>query len=138
MPNANKLHGSNLMVNNTSFGNACSVVYDYTFAASAIGTRVDLDTFPAGTELQEIEVINDNLGASTTLAIGELFAAGDGTTSANSLKAATATSAAGKIDANFHPRILSKPMTPTLTVGGAAATGKISVIVRYSYVGDGQ
>lgn len=135
---ANKLHGSNLMVNNTSFGNACSVVYTFAFAAAAIGSRVELDTFPAGTELQEIEVINDNLGASTTLSIGELFATGDGTTSANSLKAATATSAAGKIDGNFHPRILPKPMTPTLTVGGAAANGNISVIVRYSYVGDGQ
>lgn len=135
---ANKLHGSNLMVNNTSFGNACTAVYDFTFAAHAIASRVELDTFPAGTELQGIEVINDALGGSTTLSIGELFATGDGTTSATSLKAATATSSAGKIDGNFHPRILSKPMTPTLTVGGAAATGKISVIVRYSYVGDGQ
>lgn len=138
MPFANKLHNSGLMTNNTSFGDSCSATYDFTFAASAIGTRVDLDQLPAGVLLEEIEVINDALGTGVTLSIGELYAAGDGTTSATSLKAATAANAAGRIDGNFHPRILAKPMTPTLTVAGAAATGKISVIVRYKYVGDGQ
>lgn len=122
----------------SAHGDASSSTYSFTFAAAAISSRVELQELPAGTELQEITIINDALGAGVTLSIGELYrSAADGTTSATSLKAATAAASAGRIDANFHPRILTAPMQPTITVGGAAATGAISAIVKYRYIGLG-
>lgn len=115
------------------------VAYTFTFAGEASGTRIDLEELPAGVELHDIEIVNDALGAGVTLAIGELFSStADGTTSANSLKAATAASSAGVINGGFHPKLLNTKRTPTITTGGAAATGKISVLVQYSFIGNGQ
>lgn len=118
------------------YGDACSFTASFTFAADAIGTRVEWAKLPPGTELQSVTLINDALGASTTLGIGELFdKTADGTTAAASLGAAAATSTAGRRDSAFHPRVYNSNVTITSTVAGGAATGVVSAIIKYRYVG---
>lgn len=118
------------------YGDACTFTAKFTFASSAIGTRVEWAKLPAGTELIEVTLINDALGASTTLGIGELFdKAADGTTAAASLGAAASTATAGRRESAFHPRIYNSDVTITSTVAGAAATGVVSAIIKYRYVG---
>ena len=136
MPLATKAHTKTPIAFN---GSASVAAYEYTFAAATAGTLVELEQLPAGAQLQKIEVINDALGAGVTLSIGEMFDnVSDGTTSATSLKAATAAATAGAFAAGFHPKLLNTKRTITLTTGGAAATGKISVLVQYVFIGNGQ
>lgn len=119
------------------YGDACSATSKIVLAAAAIAARLDFIKLPAGTELQEVILINDALGADTTLSIGELFAsATDGTTSATSLGAAAATSTAGRRESAFHPRVYDAPVTITATIAGAAATGTVTAIVKYRFIGN--
>jgi hypothetical protein len=117
-------------------GDACSFTSQIELDALAIAGRVEWAKLPPGTELQEVILINDALGASTTLTIGELFdSTADGTTDADSLMAATASSTAGRIQSAFQPRTYQVPVTITSTVGGAAATGTVTAIIKYRYIG---
>lgn len=117
-------------------GDACSFTSSFTFAAAEIGTRVEWAKLPPGTELQEVVLINDALGASSTLGVGELFdSTADGTTAAASLTAAASTASAGRIESAFHPRTYQVPVTITSTVAGAAVTGKVTAIIKYRYIG---
>lgn len=118
------------------YGDACCFVTSVDLSSAAIGTRIDWAKLPPGTQLTEVTLINDALGASTTLGIGELFdKAADGTTSATSLGTAASTASAGRRDSAFHPRIYNSNVTITSTVAGAAATGTVSAIIKYRYVG---
>ena len=117
-------------------GDANSFSSSITLAAAAIGSRIEFKELPAGTELQEVTLIHDALGASTTLSLGELFkSSDDGTTSATSLKAAASAASAGRQDSAFHPQVYNVPVTITATVAGAAATGKVTAIIKYRYIG---
>lgn len=137
MVDAVKNHGNKMPIN--MLGALCQAAFSYTFAGDAAGTRIELEELPAGVELHNMSIVNDALGAGVTLAMGELFAtASDGTTSANSLKAATAASTAGRISGDFHPKLLTTKRRPTITTAGGAATGKISVILNYVFIGNGE
>lgn len=119
------------------YGDLCSFTSKITLSSAAIGTRIEFKKLPAGVELQEVTLINDALGASTTLSIGELFdKAADGTTSATSLGAAASTASAGRRESAFHPRIYDVPVTITATLAGAVATGSVSAIIAYRFIGN--
>jgi hypothetical protein len=117
-------------------GDACSFTSSITLSAAAISTRIEWARLPPGTELQEVVLVTDALGASSTLGVGELFdSTADGTTAAASLVSAASTASAGRIDSAFHPKVYNTPVTLTSTVGGAAATGKVTAIIKYRYIG---
>lgn len=117
------------------YGNSSLVARSITLAAAAIATGIDFIELPPGTKLNDVKLINDALGASTTLSVGLRYPNADGTDSATALLAAASTSSAGARTGAFHPMTFDTPLVVTGTVGGAAATGKVTLHVIYEYVG---
>lgn len=118
------------------YGNSSRIHRQITLSAAAAATAIDFAELPPGTKLSDIRTINDALGASTTMSYGLRYPnAGDGTDSATALLAAAASSSAGVRNGAFHPMIFDVPVIVTGTVGGAAATGKITVELIYEYIG---
>lgn len=117
------------------YGNASVIARTITLAAAAIADRIDFVELPPGTKLLDIKVINDALGASSTVSYGLVYPNGGGTDSAAALLAAASTASAGVRNGAFHPMTFDVPAVVTGTIGGAAATGSITVHAIYEYVG---
>lgn len=117
------------------FGNASIIARSITLAAAAIATEINFIELPPGTKLLDVKLINDALGASTTLSAGLRYPNGDGTDSATALLPAAATTSAGARTGAFHPKTFDTPVIVTGTVGGGAATGEVTLHVIYEYVG---
>lgn len=117
------------------YGNASIVARSIALTAAAIADRIDFIELPPGTKLLDVKAINDALGASTTLSFGLRYPQGGGSDSATALLAAAATSSAGSRNGAFHPITFDVPAVVTGTVGGAAATGNVTLHVIYEYVG---
>ena len=118
------------------FGNASKEVRSITLASQAATTELEFMKLPAGTQLNDIKLIHDALGASTTLSVGLKYDSDEeGTTSATALLAAAASTSAGTRAGAFHPMKFDVPVTLTATIGGASATGKVSLQADYEYRG---
>ncbi len=121
---------------NGEYGNVSGRVSKVTLAAQASGDVIRFTDLPAGAEIVNVEVVNDAMGAPTTLALGyEYLNPNDGAAAPNAFKAATSTATAGKIATAFHPIQLERPSRLIGTIGGAAMTGTLSAIVTYIYKG---
>lgn len=118
-------------------GNLSVADASYTAAAASIADVIRMVELPAGSRIVGVNVVNDALGASSTLACGyEYKDSANGSAAPAAFKAATATSSAGGFSGAFHPlATFQDPIYVTLTVGGAAITGKVSVIVYYESAG---
>lgn len=121
---------------NGEYGNLCARASSITLAAQAAGDVIRFTDLPAGSEVLNVEVVNDAMGASTTLALGyEYIDVNDGAAAPAAFKAATSTSTAGKVTTSFHPIQLERPFRLIGTIGGAAMTGKLTAIVTYIFKG---
>lgn len=121
---------------NGEYGNLCARSSSITLAAQASGDVIRFCDLPAGSEVLNVEVPNDAMGGSTTLALGyEYLDVNDGAAQPTAFKAATSTASAGKITTSFHPVQIERPFRLIGTIGGAAMTGKLTAIVHYIYKG---
>lgn len=107
-------------------GNQSKVGFNHTFASDASGTVIEGRRIPAGTRVTGYEYVNAALGASVTLTLK----VGD-TTIGTAIAAATAGGAYVPV-ANVD---VAADALMTLTVGGATATGAVTVRLVYEYVG---
>lgn len=117
---------------NGPFGNKGTLHYRYVFAALPIADDVELGPLPGGIKVNDVRMVNAALGASTTVSLGHRNPSG---ASAASLLAATATNAVASTRMALAPVSFTEDSRLTATVGGAAATGAIDVIVDYELVG---
>lgn len=118
------------------YGNASKEVRSITLAAAPIDTEVEFMRLAPGTKLNDVKLVHGALGASVTLEVGVKFeSTGDGTTDSDLLLAAGSASAAGARGGAFHPIKFDVPVVLTVTVKGAAATGKVSLHGDYEYIG---
>lgn len=117
---------------NGPYGNTATYHYRYTLVALAIGDDVELGPLPAGIKVKDVRLINAALGASTTISLGHRNPSGS---SPASLLAATATSAAASTRMALAPVSLTEDSRLIATVGGAAASGTIDVVVDAELVG---
>ena len=118
------------------YGDACLFISKFVAAATPIADVVRFAELPAGCEVIDINLVNDALGASSTLSIGyEYVDSSVGAAAPAAFKAATTTASAGKLTTAFHPQMFNDNVYVTATVGGAAITGTVTVIISYRYVG---
>ena len=108
-------------------GNLSKVGGSYTFAADASGTIIQLRKLPIGTKITGVEYVNAALGASVTLDIA---------VGATTLVSALACATAGYGYRPVADALLAADSFLTVTVGGASATGAVTVRVMYEYVGN--
>ena len=108
-------------------GNQSKAGGDYTFAADASGTIIQLRKLPLGTKITGVEYVNAALGTSVTLNIA---------VGATTLISALACASAGNGYRPVTDVTLTADSFLTLTVGGAAATGAVTVRVIYEFVGN--
>lgn len=117
-----------------TYGDAAVFESTVTFAGESNPQTVDFAEIPAGAKILSVELVNDALGASTTLSVGARYKDGTAAAPAKYL-AAAASASAGSRKTAMHPERLDKTMIVTGTLGGAAATGKVTVYVLYKYEG---
>jgi hypothetical protein len=119
-------------------GNLNSAEDGRTLAALPIADFVDLLIFPAGSKLIQGVLITAALGASTTLSVGWRYRDGTAGGSATALLAATSTASAARTNLTFVPLEIpnrSKEVVIFATAGGAAATGRVDMLMEYRTLG---
>lgn len=106
-----------------------------TLAAAAIADKVRLVKLYAGTKIYDVRMINAALGAGSTVSLGFEYVDGTAGGGAAVLLAATSTASAASTRASVAPVTLAYDAYITATVGGAAATGLLDVVVTYEFKG---
>lgn len=106
--------------------NAITISKDYTFASFASGDVLQVAQLPAGARVTDVDIYYAALGASTTLSVGTQA-------SATYFVNAQSSSSAGRTRTAARPLDITSSNNQVLvTVGGAAATGAITVTVTYT------
>lgn len=105
-----------------------------TLAAAQVGDKVRLNLLYAGCKVHLARLINDALGASTTVSLGYEFADGSGG-DPNAFFNAQATNAAGSNLSAAKPVWIGKDAYVVATIGGAAASGDIHSQLFYEFKG---
>lgn len=106
-----------------------------TLAAAAIADKVRLVKLFAGTKIHDARMINAALGASTTVSVGIEYCNGESAAVPAAILAATSTASAASTRMANAPVTLAYDAYVTATVGGAAATGLLDVVVAYEFKG---
>lgn len=102
---------------------------------AAIGDKVRLSRMYAGSKLYESFMVNAALGASTTVSIGFEYVDGQAGGGAAVLIPATNTAGAARTNTPNRPFILEYDAYITATIGGAAATGQLDVMLDFEFKG---
>lgn len=130
---------SSTLRNNTAngtFGNLNKAIGVADLAAAPIATVVEVLRLEAGTTVTGLDVFHGALGATTSLTVGvSFYDTAHGTDDADAFATVADTSASGKASYAGVPLVFEYPVKITVTVGGAAATGKVTVVPEYIYVG---
>lgn len=116
---------------NTTYGNLCAAVGQVEFEGEAAGAEGKLFKLPPMSKLVGLKLINEALGASTTVKVDAVDAEGNST----AILPASNTASAGRIDYEDAPVMLDVETAITATTAGGAATGVIDVVVEYIYIG---
>lgn len=110
-------------------GNQSVEVGDITLAAAsngAVNSIIQFFELPIGMQIVGIDIVNEALGAGVTVSVA------CGTTT---LIPATAKATAGAVSTPIFPYITSDTEQVSVTIAGAAATGKLGIAVRYRAIG---
>lgn len=123
---------------NGQHGNARVAILEYTAAGEASGSVLLLGKIPGAARIYEVVLRNAALGSGVTVSVGTRYLdSSEGTGSATAFTSATVcTSAARTISTSDIVEIAEgKGVEIIATTGVGAATGKITVIVSYDWVG---
>ncbi len=123
-------------VTNGTFGDANAAHSYAELSAAQIGDVVDLVRLPPGTRVDDVKFVHGALGALTTLSMGYRYEdAANGAAVPAHFLAAGASAAAGTRRSDAAPIEFDYPVILTVTVAGAAATGRIDALTGYVYRG---
>lgn len=116
-------------------GNACRECLIDVLSNTAAGTEIELGTFPYGTTLDAVTVLQDGLGAGTSIELG-IEAPWDETVTNLTLFGSFNTATAGDERKEIKPFYTGKDQVKLIAkVKGQPATGKLFVKVDYRYKG---
>lgn len=121
---------------NGTHGNASRTDLAFTFAATPIATVVELGRFAAGVSIDEIRLVHGALGAGVTVDIGVLDPVGDHAAVADAFGNFNVAAAGTKVWQGV-PKKYEHEVMLIATVKGAAATGRIDLVVEYRNRGNG-
>lgn len=119
----------------STYGDAATHPSSIDLAAAAPGTEIEAMRIPVGAELYGVTLVNDALGASSTLQVGVKYPYGGGTDDPDQFLPSGGSASAGVRTNYFHPIRFENEAVLTATTGGAATTGKVTVIPHYRYLG---
>ncbi|MFS1522759.1 hypothetical protein ACL7TT_01390 [Microbulbifer sp. 2304DJ12-6] len=120
----------NTIQQNGEYGNLCIATGKAIFEGDGGGTAGAVLKLPAMTRITGFRMVNDALGASTTVTVNAV-----GDTGSTPILAATATDSAGNALYTGKSLLLPEPTELQLTLAGGSATGEVECIVEYVYVG---
>lgn len=119
---------------NGAFGNASASHLFVSLSAAAIGSVVNLGHFSGGTRIDDLKVISEALGASTDIDIGVTYPSGETVDDlAKFMSIDTVVAKTSGYDGK--PEQPPESFILTATVRNAIATGRVDVLVNYSFVG---
>lgn len=116
-----------------TWGNVSNQWMTFTLAAAQVGDFVKVALIPAGSVVVDARFINAALGASSTIKWG--YKEDGGATDDAYFLGATGSASAANNRTAAAPKRFLKDTWLIATVGGAAATGQIDVVVDYKYEG---
>ncbi|MEX2964603.1 hypothetical protein [Microbulbifer sp. TYP-18] len=116
---------------NTTYGNLNAAVGRVEFEGEAAGAEGRLFKLPPMCKVVGLKLVNDALGASTTVKVDAVDKAGNRTAMLSPANTATA----GRVDYDGAPVMLDVATTIAATTAGGAATGVIDVVLQYIYIG---
>lgn len=120
----------------STYGDVVAMPSSITYAATAAGEVTDFFELPVGAELFELGIVNDALGASTTMSYGFRYKdPADGTADPDAFKADASATSAASLCLPIHPIVFDVPVIITGTLAGGAATGKVTITSKYRYLG---
>lgn len=128
----------NTLQQNGEYGNARVAILQYTCAGEAAASVLVLGKIPGASRIYSVALYNAALGSGVTVSVGTRYlVAAEGTGSATAFTNATVCTSAGRtVSASDVVEIAKgKGVEIIATTGVGAATGKISVIVEYEYLG---
>jgi hypothetical protein len=140
MANLNKDTAAKTLSFSGAFGSKSQVVFEYTAAAADINDVIYLGKLPKFAIVTGVTLYNAALGGSTTVDVGYATAELEGTLTADDdyWIAAKVTHAEAITSHTAYPTAKPKKFAEeifvTATVEGAAATGKIFVVVDFLHV----
>lgn len=120
------------------YGNMAGAVYTKTLAAEASGNTIRFGDIPGSAEIVRVTMINAAMGAGVTLSLGYRYkVAGEGSDALTAFFNAAASATAARAQSAGDVLSIAPGAGAELvgTIGGGAATGKITAIVEYIYVG---
>lgn len=121
---------------NSAQGDLCAFTSSVVLAAAAIADVIEFAQMPAGCEIIDVQLVNDALGASVTLNAGYKYVDSTvGAAAPAAFQAAASKASAAKTSSTAHPAIFNDPIIITSTIAGAAATGKVTAIITYRFIG---
>lgn len=121
---------------NGTHGNASRTELGFTFAATPIAAVVELGRFGAGVAVDELRLVHGALGANVTVDIGVLYPMGDKADDPAAFGNFNV-AAAGTKKWEGIPKKFEHDVILIATVKGAAATGRIDLLVEYRNRGNG-
>lgn len=104
-------------------------------SAAGIGDRIRLKKVYAGTKVYEAKLVNEALGADSTVSLGFEYADGQGGGSDTAFLPATSTVAAAATRSDAAPIFLERDAYIVAVVGGGVATGQIDSVLTFEFKG---
>ncbi|MEX2964507.1 hypothetical protein [Microbulbifer sp. TYP-18] len=120
----------NTIQQNGEYGNLCVATGRAIYEGDAAGTVGPVLKLPAMTQITGFRMVNDALGASTTVAVDAV-----GEDSSTPVLPATNTANSGNTVYTGKSILLPEPTELQLSLAGGSATGEVECIVKYVYVG---
>lgn len=139
MADVNKTTSEHMQPYSGSFGNNSVAIFKYEAAAVASGDVIYLGKLPKYAYVHNVVMYTDDLSASgATLSLGYITAEVGGSLSAATYWTTTTdvASAAARTVSAAEPKLFSEEVHVIATVGTAAVTGTIYVIVEFLYEAD--
>ena len=118
---------------NGTFGDANAAHLFVDLAAAPIATVVSLGVFEPGCKVVDVKMVAAALGASTTLALGYRPVGGSAVPAA--FLAAASSASAGTRRSDAAPIEFDVKTEIILTIAGAAATGRVDVVIGNVFKG---
>jgi hypothetical protein len=123
--------GTNVIDQGEFAGTVKSVYDTIELTAAASGDTIEIATPPAGSKIVGVTMAFDDLGAGTTISMGDTNTAALYLAATDVATAAGVTSAIAIAGVNYEIGTTSGDEEIILTIGGSAATGTVKTIVEY-------
>lgn len=121
---------------NGTHGNASRTELGFTCAATPIATVIELGRFAAGVAIDELRLIHGALGAGVTVDLGVLDPQGEHAAEPDAFGNFDVAAAGTKLWQGV-PKRYEHDVMLIATVKGAAATGRLDLVVEYRNRGNG-